>query len=176
MKKHLGLGAGTLGLLLFATGCADRDKYGDGIVAMAVLSSSSGSTVGGTVNFIQEKDGLRVQANFGGLTPGLHGFHIHEKGDCTASDAKSAGGHFNPLGHPHAGPTDPGRHLGDLGNLEADANGNATYSRTFPDLKLEGETSIIGRAVIVHAQSDDFTTQPSGNSGDRVACGIIVMR
>lgn len=144
------------------------------MVATALLAPASGSSVQGTVNFIQTTDGqIRVEANLTGLTPGAHGFHIHEKGDCSAPDATSAGAHFNPTGKPHAGPHDHDRHVGDFGNLEADDSGKATYSQTFADLKVEGETSIIGKAVIVHAKADDLTSQPSGDAGDRVACGVI---
>ncbi|HTH47294.1 MAG TPA: superoxide dismutase family protein [Candidatus Limnocylindria bacterium] len=171
--KHPLLSVATLGLLVLSAGCYS-DKPQGRVVAIAVLSAASGSTVGGTVNFIAEKDGIRVVANFGGLSPGLHGFHIHEHGDCSAPDAKSAGGHFNPTGMPHAGPMDAARHMGDLGNLEADAAGNATYSRKFSDLKIRGATSILGKAVIVHAKADDLKTQPAGDAGDRVACGVIV--
>lgn len=146
------------------------------IIATALLASASGSAVQGSVNFIQDGDKIRVEANLTGLTPGAHGFHIHEKGDCSAPDASSAGGHFNPTGQPHAGPHDHDRHVGDFGNLEADESGKATYSQTFADLKVEGDTSIIGKAVIVHAKADDLKTQPSGNAGDRIACGVIQMK
>jgi Cu-Zn family superoxide dismutase len=129
--------------------------------------------VRGTVNFIRDGDGLRVEADIIGLTPGSHGFHIHEKGDCSAVDASSAGGHFNPTGMPHSGPGDHQRHVGDFGNLEAKEGGKAHFSRIFPDLKVDGETSIIGKAVIVHAKADDLKTQPSGDAGGRVACGVI---
>lgn len=142
-------------------------------VATAILSPASGSSVRGTVKFIQEKDGIRVEAEITGLSPGKHGFHIHEKGDCSAPDASSAGGHFNPTGMPHAGPMDHQRHVGDFGNLEADESGKAKYSRSFSDLKITGETSILGKAVIVHAKADDLKTQPSGDAGGRVACGVI---
>ena len=143
------------------------------VVAVATLAPASGSNVRGTVNFIREKDGIRVEANVTGLTQGQHGFHIHEKGDCSAPDGSSAGAHFNPGGRPHGGPADHNRHVGDFGNLEADASGHARYSRTFPDLKLEGSDSIISRAVIVHAKADDLKTQPSGDAGGRIACGVI---
>lgn len=146
---------------------------GSSIVATVTLSPASDSKVRGTVNFIREKDSIRVEANLTGLTQGQHGFHIHEKGDCTAADASSAGGHFNPGGMPHGGPLGPQRHVGDLGNIEADASGNARYSQSFSDLKLDGDTSIIGRSVIVHAKADDYKSQPSGDAGGRIACGVI---
>ena len=143
------------------------------VIATAWLSAASGSNVRGIVNFIRENDKVRVYASLSGLTPGKHGFHIHEKGDCSAPDASSAGGHFNPTGMPHAGPHDSHRHVGDFGNLEADASGNAHYSQVFSDLRFDGESSIIGRGIIVHAQPDDMKTQPTGNAGGRVACGVI---
>lgn len=144
------------------------------VIASVLLSSASGSNVRGIVNFIRQADGrVRVYASVSGLTPGKHGFHIHEKGDCSASDASSAGGHFNPTGMPHAGPHDAQRHVGDFGNLEADASGTAHYSKVFSNLPFEGDNSVIGRAVIVHAAADDFKTQPTGNAGGRVACGVI---
>ncbi len=143
------------------------------VVATAVLAPTSGSSVQGTVNFIQSGDRVRVEATLAGLTPGQHGFHIHEKGDCSAPDAASAGGHFNPSGMQHGGPGDSSRHVGDFGNLEADAQGSAKFVNTFADLKFEGAASIIGRAVIVHAKADDLKTQPTGDAGGRVACGVI---
>ena len=143
------------------------------VLAMAILSPASGSSVHGTVYFIRENDKVRVEASVSGLTPGPHGFHIHEKGDCAAPDASSAGGHFNPTGMPHGGPGQHNRHIGDFGNIEADASGNAKYSRTFTDLTIEGTASIIDKAVIVHAKADDLKTQPSGDAGGRVACGVI---
>jgi Cu-Zn family superoxide dismutase len=109
-----------------------------------------------------------------GLAPGSHGFHIHEKGDCSAPDGTSAGGHFNPLGKPHAHPTVADRHAGDLPMLEADASGNATLTATIDLVTIgSGATDIVGRGVIVHKDPDDWKTQPTGNSGARVACGVI---
>jgi len=144
------------------------------VVATVWLSAASGSNVRGLVNFIRQSDGrVRVYASVSGLTAGKHGFHIHEKGDCSAPDASSAGGHFNPTGMPHAGPHDAQRHVGDFGNLEADASGVAHYSAVFSNLPVDGDSSIIGRAVIVHEKPDDMKTQPTGNAGGRVACGVI---
>lgn len=141
--------------------------------AIAVLSPTQGSKVQGVVSFSKERDGVRVEASILGLTPGLHGFHIHEYGDCSSPEANSAGGHFNPGNMPHGGPTAEKHHAGDLGNLQADAAGNAKLTLVVSKLSLEGPTSVIGRAVVVHAQPDDFTTQPTGASGTRVACGVI---
>lgn len=143
--------------------------------AAAELKPTEGSTAVGTVTFTAENGGVRVVAVVEGLTTGLHGFHVHEVGDCSAPDASSAGGHFNPHGTPHGGPDAPPgeRHAGDLGNLEADANGTARYERLAPLLSLAGADSILGKAVIVHAKADDLSTQPTGDSGPRLACGVI---
>lgn len=142
--------------------------------AAANLSPTAGNKVSGLVTFA-EKDGVVfADANVTGLTPGRHGIHIHEKGDCSASDASSAGGHFNPHGERHGG-TRGRRHAGDLGNLTANASGVARMR-----VQVEGVTlrsgqphSIMARAVIVHAEADDFRTQPDGGAGARVACGVI---
>lgn len=141
--------------------------------ATAVLSSASGSKVSGTVTFTSSADGVKVVADITGLAPGKHGFHVHEFGDCSAPDAASAGGHYNPTKHQHAAPEATDRHAGDLGNLEADASGKAHLERTDKALKLSGDGSVIGYAVIVHEKEDDLKTQPTGNAGGRVACGVI---
>jgi superoxide dismutase, Cu-Zn family len=142
--------------------------------ATAALAPTKGSQVAGNVTFVQKGDKVLVDARVTGLSPGLHGFHVHEKGDCTAPDAASAGGHFNPRKAPHGGPDSPQRHAGDLGNLNADTNGVAVYHAEAVGISVgTGEDSIVGRAVIVHANADDLRTQPSGNSGPRLACGLI---
>ncbi len=141
--------------------------------AVAVLHPTQGNSVEGIVQFIQTPNGVRVIADVSGLTPGKHGFHIHQYGDCSSPDAKSAGGHFNPTHQPHGAPDAPKHHIGDLGNLEADDNGKAHLDRVFPFLRLAGPTGIIGRAVIIHSGEDDLTSQPTGNAGKRVACGVI---
>ena len=141
--------------------------------AIAVLVPGSGSSVHGTVTFTQEHDGVRVKADVTGLTPGLHGFHVHEKGDLSKGDLTSAGGHFNPEHHHHAGRDAMDRHAGDLGNLEAGADGHATLDVVDTHLKLSGPESIIGRGVIVHAKADDMKSQPAGDAGSRVAGGVI---
>jgi superoxide dismutase, Cu-Zn family len=141
--------------------------------AVAVLHPTRGNDVTGTVTFSRTPNGIEVTADVMGLSPGQHGFHIHQFGDCTAPDGTSAGGHFNPENQPHAGPDQAKRHVGDLGNIEADSSGNAHYKRADSYLKFSGRDSIIGRAVIVHAGEDDLRSQPSGNAGPRVACGVI---
>ncbi|MGA2400188.1 MAG: superoxide dismutase family protein [Syntrophobacteraceae bacterium] len=141
--------------------------------ATAVMNPTEGSKVRGVVSFAKDGNGVRITASIEGLSPGPHGFHIHEFGDCSSPEANSAGGHFNPSDMPHAGPKAEKRHIGDLGNLEADKSGLARLEWTDNILSLEGPKSIIGRSVIVHAQADDFKTQPTGGSGARVACGVI---
>lgn len=141
--------------------------------AIAKLEPTQGNQTRGTVQFRSEGNAVRVSVDITGLTPGAHGFHIHEKGDCSAADASSAGGHFNPTNQPHAGRDADARHAGDFGNLEADANGRAQVSFLDSKITLSGPNSIVGRAVIVHAGRDDLKSQPSGDSGPRVACGVI---
>ena len=158
-----------------ATGCSRETtvKHGEATKAIAVLQPTQASKVQGTVYFTKEGDKLHLSVMVQGLTPGRHGFHIHEYGDCSSPDASSAGGHFNPTGQPHGAPTVEKHHAGDYGNIEADANGVAKFDWTDTVNKLDGPDSILGRAVIVHAESDDMKTQPTGASGARVACGVI---
>jgi Cu-Zn family superoxide dismutase len=141
--------------------------------AVAVLQPTKGSSVTGLVTFTKVEGGVRVVADIAGLTPGEHGFHIHDFGDCSAPDGMSAGGHFNPEGHQHGAPDADPRHIGDLGNITADANGKAHQDRVDKLLAFEGDRSIIGRSVIVHEKADDLKTQPTGNAGGRVACGVV---
>jgi len=154
-------------------GCSQKAPEPGVKEAIAIVNPTEGSKVKGVVSFTKESKGIRITAKIEGLSPGPHGFHIHEFGNCTSPDANSAGGHFNPTGAPHAAPTAEKRHLGDLGNLEADKNGVAKLEVTDSIISFEGPKSIIGRSVIVHAQADDFKTQPTGASGARVACGVI---
>lgn len=141
--------------------------------AVAVLQPTANNSVTGTVTFTQMEGHVHVVADLFGLTPGIHGFHVHEKGDCSAPDASSAGGHYNPSTMQHSAPDSANRHMGDLGNIVADSTGNAHLDWMDMHLALNGENSIVGKAVIVHADPDDFTTQPTGNAGARVACGVI---
>jgi Cu-Zn family superoxide dismutase len=140
--------------------------------AAAQLEPKSGSKVTGVVAFAKVGDEVRVVAYIQNLTPGKHGFHIHEKGDCSAADAASAGAHFNPTQQHHGGPMTAEQHAGDLGNIEADASGNARLDWK-GKLSLSGKDSIIGKSVVVHEKEDDLKTDPSGNSGARIACGTI---
>jgi Cu-Zn family superoxide dismutase len=141
--------------------------------AIAVLHPASGSNVTGTVTFTKTADAVDVVADVSGLTPGKHGFHIHEFGDCSAADAASAGGHFNPTHKAHGAPDAAEHHTGDLGNLEADASGKAHLTWKDKGMTMSGENSIVGRGVIVHAKEDDLKSQPVGNAGGRLACGVI---
>jgi Cu-Zn family superoxide dismutase len=162
------------GCVLLAA-CSGTNIFSKKQSATAILAPTKGNSVSGTVNFTQKGDVVLVEAKINGLKPnGSNGIHIHEKGNCSAADASSAGAHFNPSSSQHGGPTAAPRHGGDLGNLKADANGSAQMSEEVSGIALGTESnSIVGRAVIVHAGVDDLKTQPSGNSGARVACGLI---
>ena len=142
-------------------------------VATAKLEPTQNNTARGEVTFTQEAGGVRVAGSFSGLVFGEHGFHIHEKGDCSAPDAASAGGHFNPASKPHAAPSAAERHAGDLGNLKADPYGLARVDVLDTQISLSGPSTIVGKAVIIHDKADDLKTQPTGNAGARVACGVI---
>jgi len=140
---------------------------------VAVLHPTQGNAAQGVVTFTQESGGVRVVAKLTGVPKGVHGFHIHEFGDCSSADGTAAGGHFNPTAMSHAGPAADKRHIGDLGNVTADEQGNAQLDYVDKHLTFTGANSIIGHAVILHANPDDFTTQPTGNAGGRIACGVI---
>ena len=145
-----------------------------GTEGVAVLESRSGSNVTGEARLLDTGDGVQVTVTVAGATPGKHGVHVHQVGDCSAPDAKSTGDHFNPETHQHGAPGVPEHHVGDFGNIEVGDDGNGTLTLVVPGATLTpGPMSLTDRAVVVHASEDDFTTQPSGNSGDRVACGVI---
>lgn len=163
-------------LSLSLAGCAWLEG---GTVASAKLEAKSGSKVWGNVSFREFEGKVEVRADVRDLPPSRQfGFHVHEKGDCSAPDAMSAGGHFNPGGKPHAHPDKtPERHAGDMANLRSDGEGNAVYVFTTNLLTVNpGPTSVVGRAVVVHANPDDYTSQPAGNAGPRIACGLIRLR
>ena len=142
--------------------------------AVAVVHPTANQHCHGVVRFTQESESLKVVADLEGLTPGQkHAFHIHQYGDCSAPDGMSAGGHYNPEGHQHGLPDSENRHAGDLGNVQADEQGKAHYEITLTNVTLMGpKNPIIGRAVIVHAKPDDGS-QPVGNAGGRIGCGVI---
>jgi len=137
--------------------------------ARAQLLPLQSSGISGVVTFSSTDEGVRVQATLTGLPEGKHGFHIHQFGDCRAADGTSAGGHFNPTEHPHSGPTSEERHMGDLGNIESDG---VTASLDYVDTTIEMNL-ILGRGVIIHAAEDDLSSQPTGNAGGRLGCGVI---
>jgi Cu-Zn family superoxide dismutase len=170
LKKSL-IAAALTGALVGA-GC--QSASAPGRHAIAILSPTAGNNVKGVVHFHETPKGIHVTGTFSGLTPGEHGFHIHDKGDCSAPDATSAGGHFNPANMKHGAPGDAERHAGDFGNITADAAGNAKFDTTDNHISFDGANSIISRGVIVHAKPDDLKTQtPPGAAGPRVACGNI---
>ena len=159
---------------------ADSGKKGKVAVAhitpaKAAATQPSFGTPTGTVTFTQMGDRVKVVADLTGLPPGKHGFHIHEKGDLSAPDLMSTGGHFNPGGHPHGGPTTSPVHAGDFGNIVADSSGSAHLELIVDDISIgTGEKNdILGKPVIVHAKADDLRTQPSGNAGARIGGGLI---
>jgi Cu-Zn family superoxide dismutase len=144
--------------------------------AHVVLASTSDSNVHGRLSLASTDQGVHVTGRISGLQPdSTHGFHIHENGDCSAPDASSAGGHFNPTQQPH-GDADKGpHHAGDIPNQQSDASGVATVDALVHDIQLGtgSDTDALGRAVIVHADPDDYMSQPAGNAGARIACGVI---
>mmetsp|Transcript_24495 Transcript_24495/g.42126 ORF Transcript_24495/g.42126 Transcript_24495/m.42126 type:complete len:245 (-) Transcript_24495:520-1254(-) len=145
--------------------------------AVCVITGTAGNeSLHGIVRFSQSAPGapVLVEASLSGLQPGKHGFHVHASGDISAPDATSAGPHFNPSGMQHGDPDGSERHAGDLGNITADKDGNASIARDFTTgIQLSGVQSIIGRAIIVHKEEDDLVTQPTGNAGARVGYGVI---
>ena len=150
-------------------------EHGNGQKASASLDSRSGSNAKGTVNFVWQGHDVLVSGNFSGLKPNAEqGFHVHEKGDCTALDATSAGGHFNPDTKSHGMPGSESSHAGDMPNIKSDTNGNASYSAKLSGFAVNnGPNGILGRSVVVHRDPDDYKSQPAGNSGPRIACGLI---
>jgi Cu-Zn family superoxide dismutase len=154
-------------------GCATMGAGAPG--AASQLSATKGNTASGSVTFTQRGDKVVIAASLSGLKPNAeHGFHVHEKGDCSSGDGMSAGGHFNPRAKAHAHYGSGERHAGDMPNIKTDALGNASYSFetdlfTVPD----GPASVIGRAVVIHRDADDYKSQPAGNSGPRIACGVV---
>jgi Cu-Zn family superoxide dismutase len=143
--------------------------------ASATLEPTRGSTVRGTANFAEMGGKVRVVAKISGLKPNSEfGFHIHEVGDCSSGDGMSTKGHFNPYGKPHARAGMSERHAGDLPSLRSDASGNATVDTDVDVITVRpGPASIVGKGLIVHAQADDYKTQPTGNAGARSACAVI---
>lgn len=154
----------------------DADAVGvPGLVAVAEMYSGDGEHLG-DVQFTQTEQGVRVEGRIESLGPTLHGFHVHEHGQCDPPDFESAGGHFNPEGHPHGAPDDPAdqRHAGDFGNLEFDEDNVAEFSFVDDVITLgDGINDVSDKALIVHYEEDDLESQPTGDAGPRAGCGII---
>ena len=144
--------------------------------ANAKLRPKSGSSVEGSVSFRHdaERNGLLISIEASGLEPGLHGFHIHETGNCSGENASTAGGHFNPENNEHGDPNNASSHAGDLGNIRVADDGSVQHRVFSKTLTFTGETSVVGKAVVIHQQADDLESQPSGAAGKRVACGVIL--
>jgi Cu-Zn family superoxide dismutase len=157
--------------LLF-TACAG---YPAGPSATAQLAPTKGNAVTGTVTFTQQGAAVLVAGEVRGLAPNKeHGFHVHEKGDCSSGDGMSTGGHFNPTGKAHGAHDYAEHHAGDLVSLKADASGSVKFSYTSTTISVgDGASDVVGRGLIVHRDPDDFKTQPTGNSGPRLACAVI---
>lgn len=166
--------ATVLATAMLGVGACATAKNPNRSLIIASLEARSGSAVGGQLRISRNGTEIHLRARVTGLDPGSeHGFHIHEKGDCSAPDAASAGGHFNPGGSAHGRFGDAAHHAGDLPSLRADARGVARVDADLSTLDWDGAKGIKGRAIIVHAKPDDFTSQPSGNAGARVACAVI---
>ena len=161
-------------LVLALAGCASAPTTKP--AAIAIIGPASGSQAAGQVSFsVLPAGGLHLEGSVTGLTPGAHGFHIHEVGDCSAPDATSAKGHFNPYAEAHGNHAGMEHHAGDMPNLVADGTGKAVVYVDVTGVSVgSGDGDILRRAVVIHADPDDYQSQPAGNSGKRVACGVIV--
>lgn len=160
-------------LALLGARAEEQAKHDGPKNAVAVVHGFGSSHVKGVVHFTATADGVRISGEISGLTPGKHGFHIHEFGDCSSADPKCHGGHFNPEKKKHGGPASEERHVGDLGNITADDSGKATIHAMDKLIALSGPHSIIGRAVIIHGGTDDEKSDPAGNAGPRIAGGVV---
>lgn len=164
--------------VLAACGQMPMSQHGGMTTASATLEPTRGNQVTGEVQFEQRPAGVLVRATVSGLAPGsIHGFHVHEKGDCSSGDGMSAGGHFNPQGVAHGYYQAAVHHAGDMPNLQADTQGQARMIFELKGVQLTtGPDGLIGKGVIVHSGPDDYVSQPTGNAGGRLACGVIVQR
>ncbi len=155
------------------TGCSSFGVRG--MSAGARLEPRSGSMAAGSVRFTELSDGqVRVNIDLANVTPGVHGLHLHQLGDCSAPDAASAGPHFDTTGSPHGGPLDSAHHAGDFGNVTADSNGVIRQEVLTRAITVSaGPNSVVGKAIVLHADADDLKSQPAGNSGKRIACGVV---
>jgi Cu-Zn family superoxide dismutase len=143
--------------------------------ATASIEPRSDSTLTGTSQFTTVDGGLGAHVEVQGAAPGLHGVHVHEKGDCSDPKALSAGPHYNPnMGAHHGGPATPVRHGGDLGNIQVDSSGKGILDVVVTDVSVDDPANgVVGRAIVVHEKTDDLQTDPAGNSGARIGCGVI---
>ena len=142
--------------------------------AVAVLAPRADNEASGTITFTETEGGVEIVADIARVSPGLHGIHLHEKGDCSAADFTSTGGHFNPTDAPHGSPEDAVRHAGDFGNIEIGEDGVGRLVLMSDMLTVaEGPNTVVGRAVILHEGEDDLESQPTGAAGGRLACGIV---
>ena len=161
-----------LAAALLASACATSAP---GPTATASLLSTIGNTTTGEVKFTQKGDKVMVTGLVSGLKPNAeHGFHVHDKGDCSSGDGMSTGGHFNPGGKAHGAHGAMEQHAGDLPSLKADASGTSRFSFESSTISVgSGAANVMERGLIVHRDPDDYKTQPTGNSGPRLACGVI---
>src|SRR5207253_1173012 len=156
---------------------ADAISSATAPAASAKIEARSGSALSGSAKLVDvDKGGLGVHVEVENAAPGLHGVHIHEKGDCNDPKAMSAGGHYNPnAGAHHGGPVTNVRHGGDLGNIDIGSNGTGVLDVIVQDVSVAGpENGVVGRAIVIHEKADDLMTDPAGNSGARIGCGIIL--
>ena len=182
MKKGWILAIGLSLAIAAAVALADQNDANKGAAqsqpmpggkASAAIEGRSGSKLTGSAEFMMHGGMMMVTVTVKDAAPGVHAVHVHEKGDCSAPDATSAGGHFNPGGHQHGAPDAKEHHAGDLGNMTVGADGTGSIMVHSGDLSLEGPNSVVGHAIIIHEKSDDFVTQPTGNAGGRIGCGVI---
>lgn len=158
-------------------GCKTNNKSDDSKKLTIALEPKSNSSVSGTATFVEKKGEVTFVAKISGLQPGVHAIHIHEKSDCTAADGSSAGGHWNPTFKKHGKWGVGEHHKGDIGNFTADDKGNGTITLKTDEWCIgcgDPAKDILGKGLIVHQDPDDFTSQPAGNAGARVACSAII--
>ncbi|MGH9441826.1 MAG: superoxide dismutase family protein [Thermoanaerobaculia bacterium] len=174
--------AGSTVLLATLLACASSKTGGSaaappaaaGPHVTAMIEGRSGSALTGTATFTQASGAVHIVVDVNNAPEGVHAVHLHEKGDCSAPDATSAGGHFNPTHMPHGSPDAPNHHAGDFGNMTVGADGHGHLELDSTILTVEpGEMSVAGHAVVIHAKADDMTTQPTGNAGGRIGCGVV---
>ena len=165
-----------LALIAISTLVLVSCRSGRGAMATATLNPSEGQTAKGTVHFQDVGDGTaEVVVDLTGVPPGEHGFHVHDKGDC-GNNGANAGPHFDPTHMVHGDPQAQSHHAGDFGNVTANANGEVhTHFETHSVTVKEGMLSVVGHAVVLHGNPDDLVSQPSGNAGPRIACGVVTL-